>query len=1190
MIYLNGSFGSDTWAIGTQNSVNNNASFYLSGINPTEAVCGDAVAGTSLGLGGNSNNRHSIVFAIATTGLQEIMLSYDFKRTSTGFKTAEWAHSTDGTNFTIDTTIRNENNYSASTSSAGINYIIDFSNATDINNQETVYIRLTVDEATSANGNNRYDNILITGASEMPAAIQPVFSVSDGRFCTPFEVTMSSETENASIYYTLDGSAPDDENGILYEGPVTINSTCTMRAKAYADGLSASFETNATYTFPTEVATISNLKSLSNNTYCKLTCPVTAVFQNTNYLFVEDDAHTGLCIRQQSGFTSNYFNGDIITDGICGTRSVNQNIVEMSNPEFINPTATQGTAIEPVAVTMTQLRLNWDTYDSRLVTLSNVTFEQGTVGANASSYLKIYQGSDSLGCANTLGTITGFTAPLSTANVTGFAVNNAIIKRIAPRGASDIVDLLPSISIASPTEGLVIEQGTPIQVDLDIDNFNFENESMIKCEILANGESVSTQYLHNDSELTEFENTDISSLITFGECTVIVSLVDANSLQFSIPATDTVHFTYSAVYIAIETSESTLEFTETDESHTFTVTGFRLDEAITLTVDNDAFTVSPSTLPATADAETVTVTFTGDASATATLTLTSGTTVATIALTAVVPIDELIQSVGFEASEGFTASTTYDNDNPNYFGPEGQKWGCIHGTVTTTGAAVISGSQSIQMRYYCASDNPHHGHIGYTYTNYDIHNVTKVEFDAKNTTSSNLKLLVSFSHDGGETYGGDSIYNLSATPQHFTYYVTDSGQYYSVRVKFTMVLPETVTQTSNYIALSIDAVDFYGVTGLEPNVVETPVISAPSGMYPNPITVSIACETEGASIYYTTDGTTPNESSSRYDAPFSINNACTLKAKAFKSGMEPSNTASTEYNFPIEVATIAAFKEAGANNTSLTYKITGDVTFVYRNARRIFIEDATGGLLVYDNSTPVVTGSYNEGDVISGGIIGTYTLFTGMQEMIPSFDWPEASGNVTVTPTVVTTADITGDFATYEARLVRINAGIFTEEASFNTSDYTEATFTDAVGEILFRNQFMTLDTIVNAGDSVDVIGLATIFVTGGNITYQLFPRTNADIIPIIPEPEDTSSIDIHTLDPVLLTVYPNPATDVITINADHNGGSLEVINAFGQVVYRAKAPAYPMTVDMSNKAAGLYFVRVITADRRIAVVKVSKK
>ena len=1189
MIYLNGTNGSDEWAIGTGTSLNNNASFYIGGSASADNLCGDAAAGKALGLGGNANNGKCVVFTFATTGLQNIRLSYDLRRTAAGFNTATWACSADGTNFTDITTITD-----VETSSTFRSYTIDFSSATELNDQPIVYIRLTVDGATANNGNNRYDNIHVTGESDVPAAIQPVFSVAAGNFCAPIEVTMTSETENASIYYTTDGTTPDNVNGTLYTGAVTISSTTTLRAIAYADGLAASFETSATYTFPTEVATISDFKALSDG-YYKLTCPVTTVFQSTNYLFVEDEAHTGLCIYKQSGFTSNYINGDVLTDGICGTRSVYQSIIEMSNPEFVNPTATQGTPVEPVAVTMAQLRTNWNTYDSRLVTLSNVTFEQGTVGTYTSSYLKIYQSNDSLGCANTLGSIAGYTAPISFANVTGFAINNATIKRIAPRDVTDIVDLLPTLTIVTPTEGQIIEQGNPVHVDLDIENFNFENGSMIEGQLLVNGAAVTTQYLHSAMELAAFENMDLSSMMTvFGEYTIIVSLVDADNQQLPIPATDTVTFTYSAVYIAIETSESSLEFTAQNESHTFTATAFRLDEAITITVDNSNFTVSPATLPATADAETVTVTFTGEASATGTLTLTSGTTVATVALNAVIPIDELIHSVGFEASEGFTASQSYNNDSPVYFGPDGQQWGTIHGTVTTTDAMV--GAQSMQMRYYgsTASSNSHLGHIGYAYTNYDIHNVTKVEFDAKST--GNLKLRASFSHDGGETFEGDSVFIPSASSQRFTYYITDSGEYYSVRVKFAVELPDEAPTST--VRLTIDAVDFYGVTGLEPNIVETPVISIPSGSYLNPINVTVTCATEDARIYYTTDGTTPDENSNLYTSPIPIGNTCTLKAKAFKGGMDPSNAAFAEYTFPVEVATIADFKAAGAldNNNSTTYKITGNVTFVYRNGRRIFIEDATGGLLVYDNNNPVVTGTYNEGNIIMGGIIGTYTVYNGMSEMIPSVDWAAASGTTTVTPVVATAADVTGDFATYEARLVRINAGVFTEEASFNTTDYTEATFTDATGEIVVRNQFKTLDTIVNAGDSVDVIGLAAIYVTGGNTTYQIFPRTNADIIPIIPEPEDTTTtnpedtVGIHTLDFIDLTVYPNPTTDQITVSTERDGGSLEVLNAFGQVIYRNTAPVYPMTVDLSSKAAGLYFVRVITADNRIAIVKVSKE
>ena len=1188
VLYLDGTHGSDEWTIGTGTSLNNNASFYTTGTASAENFCDDAAAGKALGLGGNDNNGHSIVFCIATTGLQNIQLTYDFRRSGTGYNTAEWSCSTNGVNFTSCTTITD------ATTNTYVSHSVDFSSHTEINDLAEVYIRLTVNGATANNGNNRFDNLHFTGQSNVPAAMQPVFSIAGGNFCAPATISMTSETENASIYYTTDGTEPDNVNGTLYTEPITISTTTTLRAVAYAEGLAVSFETSATYTFPTEIATIADFKALNGNgSYYKLTCPVTAVFQNGNYLYVEDEEHTGLCIFKQGGFANNYFNGDFITDGICGTNTVYNAIIQMGNPEFVNATPTSGTAVEPVNVTMAQLRSNWNTYDSRLVTVSNVTFEQGEMGSYTSNYLKIYQGGDSLGCGNNFNTIAGVTAPLSIANVTGITINNATIKRIAPRDVNDIVDLQPAITIVTPTEGQVIEQGTPVHVDLDINNFNFENGSMIEGKLLVNGEPVTTQYLHSAMELSIFENMDLSSMMTdFGEYTIIVSLVNSDNTQFAVPATDTVHFTYSSVYIAIETSETNLEFSETGESHTFTATAFRLDEAITITVDNSDFTVTPSTLPADAENATVTVTFTGEASATGTVTLTSGTTTATVSLNAVIPIDELILSVGFEASEGFTTSQTYNNDNPAYFGPDGQQWGTIHGTVTTTDAMV--GQQSMQMRYYgsTASSNTHIGHIGYAYTNFDVHNVTKVEFDAKST--GDLRLRASFSHNGGESFEGDSVFVVSSSAQRFTYFITDSGEYYSVRVKFAVELPDP--EPTSTVRLTIDTVDFYGVTGLEPNIVETPVISEPSGAYLQPITVNITCATEDARIYYTTDGTTPDENSTLYASPITISSTCMLKAKAFKGGMDPSNAAFAEYTFPVEVANIADFKAAGALDNTVTYKITGNVTFVYRNGRRIFIQDATGGLLVYDNSNPVVTGTYNEGNIIAGGIIGTYTVYNGMSEMIPAADWASATGTVAVTPVVATAADVTGDFATYEARLVRINAGVFTEEASFNTSDYTEATFADATGEIVVRNQFKTLDTIVNAGDSVDVIGLAAIYVTGGNTTYQLFPRTNADIIPIIPEPEDTTStnpedtVGIHTLDFINLTVYPNPTTDQITVSSDRDGGSLEVLNAFGQVVYRCTAPVYPMTINLSDKASGLYFVRVITADRRIAVVKISKE
>lgn len=60
---------------------------------------------------------------------------------------------------------------------------------------------------------------------------------------------------------------------------------------------------------------------------------------------------------------------------------------------------------------------------------------------------------------------------------------------------------------------------------------------------------------------------------------------------------------------------------------------------------------------------------------------------------------------------------------------------------------------------------------------------------------------------------------------------------------------------------------------------------------PSPSTVSISCATEGASIYYTVDGNDPTEQSTLYSASFQATAPATIKARAYKEGLEASEIA-----------------------------------------------------------------------------------------------------------------------------------------------------------------------------------------------------------------------------------------------------------------------------------------------------------
>ena len=77
--------------------------------------------------------------------------------------------------------------------------------------------------------------------------------------------------------------------------------------------------------------------------------------------------------------------------------------------------------------------------------------------------------------------------------------------------------------------------------------------------------------------------------------------------------------------------------------------------------------------------------------------------------------------------------------------------------------------------------------------------------------------------------------------------------------------------------------------------VATPEFSVEPGAVNGGTEVTITCATEGAKIYYTTDGTEPTASSTEYTAAISVTPPMTLKAIAVKSGMNDSAVASASY-------------------------------------------------------------------------------------------------------------------------------------------------------------------------------------------------------------------------------------------------------------------------------------------------------
>jgi hypothetical protein len=80
----------------------------------------------------------------------------------------------------------------------------------------------------------------------------PKYSHKRGFYDTPFYLTLATETKDAIIYYTLDGSEPYEfvgrfPKGIIYTGPISISRNTCLRARAIKQGWKPSAVTTNTY-------------------------------------------------------------------------------------------------------------------------------------------------------------------------------------------------------------------------------------------------------------------------------------------------------------------------------------------------------------------------------------------------------------------------------------------------------------------------------------------------------------------------------------------------------------------------------------------------------------------------------------------------------------------------------------------------------------------------------------------------------------------------------------------------------------------------------------------------------------------------------------------------------------------------------------------------------------------------------
>ena len=178
------------------------------------------------------------------------------------------------------------------------------------------------------------------------------------------------------------------------------------------------------------------------------------------------------------------------------------------------------------------------------------------------------------------------------------------------------------------------------------------------------------------------------------------------------------------------------------------------------------------------------------------------------------------------------------------------------------------------------------------------------------TIDQNNAPIPNFSPSGGTYLSPQTVTISDAVAGANLYYTTDGTVPTASSTLYTAPITISATQTLNAIAV---AADFNNSGVASATYTIAPVAAAPTfsiaaGSYTSPQQVGLSDTVSGATIYYTTDGSTPTTKSSVYKgAPITVSKSVTINALAVASGYVNSSVASATYSINLAPAPSPTF-------------------------------------------------------------------------------------------------------------------------------------------------------------------------------------------------------------------------------------------------------------------------------------------
>ena len=869
--------------------------------------------------------------------------------------------------------------------------------------------------ANNSDGQVVIDNITWTGsAGGATAVVAPTFNPPAGNYLNPVNVTISTTTEGATLYYSMVSATGP---WTAYTTPVNIATETTLWAYGTKDGLTDSPVSSAVYTFSTAVP-VANIAALrqgaTDGTVYQLTGEAILTFQSsTRHQKFIQDASAAIMIDDPTGkITTTYNLYDGIT-GITGTLTLYNGLLEFiptANPGA--PTST-GNTVTPVAVTLSNLDAS---YQAKLVVVNMADFAvTGNFAASTNYNITDPSGAGVFRTQYADVNYIGTPIPQETQNITGVVTQYNTTMQLVARSLSDF----ESASTTDPSITL-----TPAVLN----GFTYEVGNGPSAE---QSFSVSGQNLTAGISIAASANYEIST--GTGGSFVATNPVVLAQTGGNVAAT-TIYVRLKAGLAAGSYNGEQLVATSTGAANKVVT----LNGSVTtpgsgglLLVDNFEYAIGSNLV----DNGWVAHSGAGNESPTVTDGLTfngyAGTDIGGAAL---------LDNTGEDVHRTFgeqTSGTVYaafivnptGNGAAGYFIHFGQSTiGTTYFTRIWTNATAdgLGIGQSEPTTYVpITAGQPTLG---------------VMKFDFATMTSS---LFVFNSFPAAEPATADAVFTETAS-------FANIG---SIALRQFNASQNIIVDGIRVATTWEDAV---AASGGAP-VVASPTFNPPAGNYLNPINVTISSSTAGATLYYSeTSATGPW---TVYTTPVNVAAATTIWAYGEKDGFDNSPVTSASYTFnqATPVATIAELRQGSTDGT--VYQLTGEAILTFQSATRHqkYIQDATAAVLI-DDPSGIITTTYNLYDGITG-ITGTLTLYNNMLEFVPTVNPGAATstGN-TLDPVEVTLNNLDDS---YQAKLVKILLVDFVNDGTFAVS--TNYNITDPDGTGVFRTQYADLDYIGTA-------------------------------------------------------------------------------------------------------------------------------